>query len=103
MTPEMQPADALLTGQVGYLVTGLREIKSARIGDTWQHHQAAAAPLPGFPPAKAMIFAGASCLQKPRYLQWSFTSLDSHQRCVQIALFSTGVCRTDLCVVLSSC
>jgi translation elongation factor EF-4 len=58
LTPEMQPAAALLTGQVGYVITGLRSIKAARVGDTWQHYKAHAAPLPGFPPAKAMIFAG---------------------------------------------
>ena len=60
MTPEMQQTQQLRTGQVGYVVTGLKSTKAARVGDTWHHHKAPSDPLPGFRAAKAMMFAGAS-------------------------------------------
>ena len=62
LTPDMQPTQELRTGQVGYVVTGLKSIKAARVGDTWHHHKATPEPLPGFRPAKAMMFAGAHYL-----------------------------------------
>lgn len=62
MCPEMTPTTALYTGQVGYLVTGLKSTKAVRVGDTWHAHTARdVEPLPGFKPAKAMMFAGVPC------------------------------------------
>ena len=58
MTPDMQPTGALLTGQVGYIITGLKSIKAARVGDTWHDHRAEPQPLPGFEAAKPMMYAG---------------------------------------------
>lgn len=69
LTPEMQPTQELRTGQVGYVVTGLKSIKAARVGDTWYHHKASPAPLPGFRPAKAMMYAGARPYSCPARLQ----------------------------------
>ncbi|GIL43240.1 hypothetical protein Vafri_1037 [Volvox africanus] len=70
--PERHPTGQLLTGQVGYLLCGIKDLKAARVGDTLYAaaHQsqgvaagaAVAGPppprLPGFKPAKAMVFAG---------------------------------------------
>lgn len=58
MHPELTPTGLLLTGQVGYIVTGMRSTHEARIGDTLHHIQTSVAPLPGFKPAKHMVFAG---------------------------------------------
>ena len=59
LCPQMVPTGALYTGQVGYVVTGLKSTKAVRVGDTWHAHKATdVAPLPGFKPAKAMMFAG---------------------------------------------
>ncbi|KAH6559138.1 hypothetical protein KP509_1Z026100 [Ceratopteris richardii] len=58
MHPELTPTGLLLTGQVGYIVTGMRSTNEARIGDTLYHVQTPVTPLPGFKPAKHMVFAG---------------------------------------------
>ncbi|KAK8278239.1 hypothetical protein V6Z11_D09G029300 [Gossypium hirsutum] len=58
MHPELTPTGALLSGQVGYVVTGMRSTKEARIGDTLYHTRTTVEPLPGFKPAKHMVFSG---------------------------------------------
>ncbi|KAH9676398.1 translation factor GUF1-like [Citrus sinensis] len=58
MHPELTPTGVLLTGQVGYVVTGMRSTKEARIGDTLYHNKSIVEPLPGFKPAKHMVFSG---------------------------------------------
>lgn len=45
-------------GQVGYIVAGMKDVKEAQIGDTLYHHKHPVEALPGFKPAKAMVFAG---------------------------------------------
>lgn len=47
MHPELRPTSVLLTGQVGYVVTGMRSTKEARVGDTLFHHRMIVEPLPG--------------------------------------------------------
>lgn len=56
--PELTNTGILLTGQVGYVVTGMRSTKEARIGDTLFHSRTVVEPLPGFKPARHMVFAG---------------------------------------------
>lgn len=58
MHPELTPTGVLLTGQVGYVVTGMRSTKEARVGDTLHHAKSIVVPLPGFKPAKHMVFSG---------------------------------------------
>ncbi len=58
MVPEPCPTGSLCTGQVGYLITGIKSTKSAKIGDTWHLFKHPVIPLPGFRPTKAMVFAG---------------------------------------------
>jgi GTP-binding protein LepA len=58
-TPAMRPVDRLKTGQVGYVATGLKSVRQCRVGDTLTFADAPAdAPLPGYQPAKPMVFAG---------------------------------------------
>ena len=47
MHPELTPTGTLLTGQVGYVVSGMRSTKEARIGDTLYHTRSTIEPLPG--------------------------------------------------------
>lgn len=47
MHPELRPTGILLTGQVGYVVSGMRSTKEARIGDTLYHTKSIIEPLPG--------------------------------------------------------
>ena len=37
MYPDQQPMDALYAGQVGYIITGMKTVKEARVGDTLYH------------------------------------------------------------------
>ncbi len=58
-TPAMRPTEHLGTGQVGYVATGLKSVRQCRVGDTLTFADAPAeAPLPGYQPAKPMVFAG---------------------------------------------
>ncbi|MGB0384819.1 MAG: translation elongation factor 4 [Ardenticatenaceae bacterium] len=57
--PKMAPLDALYAGEVGYLATGLKDVRDVRVGDTVTlAAEPASSPLPGYKPAKPMVFAG---------------------------------------------
>lgn len=58
MYPDQQPMNALYAGQVGYIITGMKTVKEARVGDTIYHTKKAVKPFPGFKPAKPVVFAG---------------------------------------------
>lgn len=58
MYPEQQPTQALYAGQVGYVITGMKTVKEARVGDTLMAYKKPVEPFPGFKPAKPMVFAG---------------------------------------------
>jgi GTP-binding protein LepA len=58
MYPEPTPMEALYPGQVGYLITGMKSVKEARVGDTISDRKELVTPFPGFKPAKPMVFAG---------------------------------------------
>ena len=60
LTPEPCSTGKLLTGQVGYIITGMKSTKLAQIGDTWHRAKKPVEPLPGFKQSKSMIFAGES-------------------------------------------
>jgi GTP-binding protein LepA len=57
--PHMVPCQGLSAGQVGYVATGLKMVGECRVGDTLTAAGSAAEdPLPGYKPAKPMVFAG---------------------------------------------
>ncbi|QKJ67803.1 elongation factor 4 [Deefgea piscis] len=58
-TPKSVQRDALRAGEVGFIIAGIKEIASAKVGDTITtvKHPAAAA-LPGFKDVKSQVFAG---------------------------------------------
>ena len=57
--PQMTEVDVLRTGEVGYIATGLKVVKDVQVGDTITlDSRPAESPLPGYQPAKAMVFAG---------------------------------------------
>src|SRR5438874_9070700 len=59
MNPVMRPLDSLSAGEVGYVITGLKEVSELRVGDTLTAARSgAAAPLPGYKDVKPMVFAG---------------------------------------------
>ncbi len=58
-SPHMTPTGSLRAGEVGYIATGLKTVREARVGDTVTHAQhPAAEPLPGYRHPKPMVFAG---------------------------------------------
>ena len=57
--PGLEVAPRLSAGQVGYLATGLKSVGESRVGDTvTSERNGATEPLPGYRPAKPMVFAG---------------------------------------------
>jgi GTP-binding protein LepA len=67
-SPNMLPVDQLEAGEVGYVATGLKTIRDCRVGDTITAlaHRASA-PLPGYRPAKPMVFAGLYPVENDDY------------------------------------
>ncbi|MCB8968956.1 MAG: translation elongation factor 4 [Chloroflexota bacterium] len=58
-SPSMKPVNNLTVGEVGYIATGLKTVQECRVGDTITlRDNPADTPLPGFAPAKPMVFAG---------------------------------------------
>jgi GTP-binding protein LepA len=57
--PTMKITDQLEAGEVGYIATGLKTIRDCHVGDTITSAvNPAPQPLPGYRPAKPMVFAG---------------------------------------------
>src|SRR5690348_1390740 len=57
--PTRSPADTLEAGEVGYVITGLKDVSELRVGDTLTNAGAPAAePVPGYKDVKPMVFAG---------------------------------------------
>ncbi len=57
-TPGMMPVERLSVGEVGYIATGLKTVREARVGDTvTELRRPAAQPLPGYQAVKPMVFA----------------------------------------------
>ncbi|MBL1140906.1 MAG: elongation factor 4 [Proteobacteria bacterium] len=58
-TPKRTPAKSLVTGEVGYVVAGIKEIDGAPVGDTLTMiDDPATDPLPGFKTVQPRVFSG---------------------------------------------
>lgn len=58
-TPRMSQLDELNAGEVGYIATGSKDVREIRVGDTITlAANSAQEALPGYNPAKPMVFAG---------------------------------------------
>jgi GTP-binding protein LepA len=58
-SPTMTPVQSLSAGEVGYVVTGLKDVSRLRVGDTITSvARRASDPLPGYKDVKPMVFAG---------------------------------------------
>lgn len=54
-----EPRKELSTGNVGYIITGVKESKEIKVGDTLTHHETPCTnPIQGFEEVKPMVFAG---------------------------------------------
>jgi len=58
-SPEMLPADGLGVGEVGYLITGVKDVRQSKVGDTvTSQHKGAQEALGGYKDPKPMVFSG---------------------------------------------
>jgi len=58
-TPFMSSTRALRTGEVGYLIASIKNVRDSKVGDTvTEADRPAKAPLPGYRQVKPMVFAG---------------------------------------------
>ncbi|MCB5178175.1 translation elongation factor 4 [Streptomyces antimicrobicus] len=58
-SPEMLPADGLSVGEVGYLITGVKDVRQSKVGDTiTQMTGGATEALGGYKDPKPMVFSG---------------------------------------------
>ena len=59
ISPEPVPADGLGVGEVGYLITGVKDVRQSRVGDTVTlSHKGAVEALGGYRDPKPMVFSG---------------------------------------------
>ena len=67
-TPKSVSRDTLSAGQVGFVIAGVKELKSAKVGDTITLvSRPAAAPLPGFKEIQPQVFAGLFPVESNQY------------------------------------
>src|SRR5256884_7921329 len=78
-SPQMMPTDQLAAGEVGYLITGLKDVTQMRVGDTLTVSargggaarapgaREASEPLPGYREGKPMVFCGLFPIDSDHY------------------------------------
>lgn len=81
-------------GQVGYIIAGMKDVKEAQIGDTLHLQERPVEALPGFKPAKPMVFAG----EEPLWISHTFIYLQ-----IQTGILSTSVVECTLCSSSQGC
>lgn len=57
-TPEMSPRSELIAGEIGYIVTGIKDIHQTQVGDTITIPNSNIDPLPGYKKPSPMVFFG---------------------------------------------
>jgi GTP-binding protein LepA len=58
-SPDMMPCRELVAGDVGYVITGIKEVQKIKVGDTITgKNKPASEPLPGYREPKPMVFSG---------------------------------------------
>lgn len=72
--PKYEALDELKAGEVGYVVTGMKSVADARVGDTlWRHEkwhlrdEMKPEPLPGYKRVTPFVFAGVFCSENENY------------------------------------
>src|SRR5436309_2173952 len=69
-SPTMKAADTLDAGEVGYIITGLKDVAKLRVGDTLTTQaRPASEPLPGYKDVKPMVFAALFPTDSDEYPQ----------------------------------
>ncbi len=67
-SPQMIAVDQLEAGEVGYLITGIKDVTQLRVGDTLtSRHGGAKTALPGYRDVKPMVFCGLFPIDSERF------------------------------------
>ncbi|MGK0673275.1 MAG: translation elongation factor 4 [Halothiobacillaceae bacterium] len=67
-TPKRQDREVLKTGEVGFMIAGIKEIDAAKVGDTiTDFENPADEPLPGFKEVQPRVFAGLYPVESEDY------------------------------------
>jgi len=67
-TPKFQARESLSAGQVGFVIAGIKELKTAKVGDTVTlSSEPAANALPGFKEVQPRVFAGLFPVEADQY------------------------------------
>jgi GTP-binding protein LepA len=67
-TPKMKPAAGMSAGEVGYVITGIKDVTRLRVGDTLtSRERPAAEALPGYREVRPMVFCGLFPIDTDRY------------------------------------
>jgi GTP-binding protein LepA len=56
-TPKMVNVDELTTGEIGFIITGMKTIHDCKVGDTIVDARSGGEPLPGFKPSVPVVFS----------------------------------------------
>jgi GTP-binding protein LepA len=68
LAPQMEPATGMSAGEVGYVITGIKDVARLRVGDTLTSRgRPASEPLPGYREVKPMVFCGLFPIDTDRY------------------------------------
>ncbi len=66
--PQMTPVKELQAGEVGYIITGIKDVSLLRVGDTLTTKaRPATEPLPGYREVKPMVFCGLFPVETDRF------------------------------------
>jgi GTP-binding protein LepA len=66
--PKMTPAKGMSAGEVGYVITGIKDVTKLRVGDTLtSRERPAAQALPGYREVRPMVFCGIFPIDTDRY------------------------------------
>jgi GTP-binding protein LepA len=68
LTPQMRPVEEMAAGEVGYVITGIKDVARLRVGDTLTPRTGPASqPLPGYRDVKPVVFCGLFPIDTDRY------------------------------------
>ncbi|MFG6445539.1 translation elongation factor 4 [Microbacterium sp. P06] len=67
-SPEPTPSRGLGVGEVGYLITGVKDVRQSKVGDTITTHRSpATVALPGYTDPKPMVYSGLYPIEQSDY------------------------------------
>jgi GTP-binding protein LepA len=66
--PKAAPAEGMRAGEVGYIITGIKDVSRLRVGDTLtSRERPAVEPLPGYREVRPVVFCGLFPIDTDRY------------------------------------